>query len=153
MPLIIDGNNAVGHWGGIEEDSLVRLLSSYSRSRHLRIELFFDGERYLSAGSTSELLRIHYSGHGHSADDAILQFISTLRDKSNWRLVTDDRELQREASWMHMPYQKVVELKKEVRTAGPAPKRMSDSEPAPDKPGYEADPDELMQAMIRGKKK
>ncbi len=150
MPLIIDGNNAIGHWG-IEESAFIRLLGTYCQAHHRHIELFFDGERDSPVmNPATGLLKIRYSGHGYSADDAILQFISMIQDKSNWQLVTDDRELQREASWQHLPHMKVEALKKTMMVQMAKDKAVETA--GPDKPGYEADEDGMAAAMLRGKK-
>jgi predicted RNA-binding protein with PIN domain len=142
VPLIIDGNNMLGRldW---PESRLISTLESYSKIRKLKIQLFFDGAREHGKQHIShDRLKISYSGHYHSADQKILEFIAQLKDKHSWYLITDDNHLAQEAKYQGIKRQKINQL------FGQLAANKNTSPQRDEKPAFEPDPDNLLRQML-----
>ncbi len=146
MPILVDGNNLLG-FSNLTEEQLTNALSRLSDSKGLRVLLCFDGAR--SHGRSREWLgkfQVLFSGHYQTADDVILAEIAKLKDKHGWVLYSNDRKLSTEARFYGIKIESAQKLLAQLKE-----QRTSESM-VPEKPGYERNSDDLLQAMLKGKK-
>jgi predicted RNA-binding protein with PIN domain len=100
--LIIDGHNLVPNIPGLhlkdmdDEARLIEVVQEYCRLARRQAELFFDGSPEPRVNQRKNgLVHVHYIKLGHSADDAIIQYVRNLRsDKDNWTVVSSDHRIQ-----------------------------------------------------------
>lgn len=143
MPIIVDGNNALG-FGHLTEQELIERLSRLSRIKSLRIIVCFDGARDHGLGrQVMNKLTLLYSGHYHSADDLILTEVSRLKDTHDWTVYTSDQSLASEVRSYQMATAPVQVLLQQLAAYGRESPVDTDS-----KPQIEPDVDGLVKAML-----
>lgn len=109
MNLIIDGHNLIPHLPGItlrdidDEEKLIRWLLDYSRTRKVRINVYFDQAAQNGQGSRSYgAVKAHFVQKGVTADDAIVARLKKLGGAArNYKVVTNDRMVIAAAKSMH----------------------------------------------------
>ncbi len=109
MNLIIDGHNLIPHLPGItlrdidDEEKLIRWLLDYSRTRKVRINVYFDQAAQNSQGSRSYgAVKAHFIQKGTTADDAIVAALRKLGSSArNYKVVSNDRMVIVAAKSMH----------------------------------------------------
>jgi YacP-like NYN domain len=97
MPYLVDGNNLTGgasdREGGSGRAELLRDLSDRLRATRGRITVVFDGPSERGRASSSlGALTVRYSG-SRSADDVLVEMVSSSRSPRDCFVVTDDRGL------------------------------------------------------------
>ena len=101
MTLVIDGHNLVPKIPGLhltdldDEPRLIHLVQEYCRLRRNNAELFFDGALPGTAsGSSGGLVHVHSVRKGLTADQAIVDFLTTKgKSAKNFTVVTSDRRI------------------------------------------------------------
>jgi hypothetical protein len=97
MPVLIDGNNLMHTLPPGERDrrSLRQRALELVRNEAIDVTVIFDGPPPEASPDIEHLgrLTIRYSGN-QSADDAIVQLITSRGDPERWRVVSDDAELR-----------------------------------------------------------
>ena len=107
--LLVDGSNFLGRASGYrlgpaeDRERLVRRLGDYAR-RHpgQRVVLWFDGDR--ASMETIAGVEVRFVGP-RDADASILDYLAELSDpeRTQARLVTDDRKLSSHAKRLRVP--------------------------------------------------
>lgn len=105
MPYLVDGHNLIPHVGGIrlsdldDEMALINRLVGFAARRRTAVEVYFDRGRPGSRPREQYgRVRVHFVPGGTTADRAIRGRLDALgREAKNWRVVSSDREVIREA--------------------------------------------------------
>lgn len=109
MNLIIDGHNLIPHLPGItlrdidDEEKLIRWLLDYSRTRKVRVNVYFDQAAANNQGSRSfGAVKAHFIQKGTTADDAIVAALKKLGGSArNYKVISSDRMVIAAAKSMH----------------------------------------------------
>jgi predicted RNA-binding protein with PIN domain len=105
MSYLIDGHNLIPHTAGIQlgdpddELALVQRLVEFAGRRRTTLEVYFDrGQPGQPGQERYGRVRVHFIREGKTADRAIRDRLDALgRAAKNWRVVSSDREVIREA--------------------------------------------------------
>jgi predicted RNA-binding protein with PIN domain len=131
MPILIDGNNLLG-LSAWSEPQLIRKCLQLSGKKGLRIVLCFDGERdHGDAAQQIGRVRILYSGVFRSADDVIEAEAGKLKNRANWTMYTNDRELRAAVNAHGMATERADTLLAQLR-------ELADEAASEEKPRYES---------------
>jgi predicted RNA-binding protein with PIN domain len=109
MNYIIDGHNLIAKIQGLslsmldDEQRLIELLNRYGELKRHKLEVYFDGAPFGSAGVRNYgLVRAHFVRKSLSADDAICMRLNQLgRAAQNCVVVTSDYSVQAAAHEVH----------------------------------------------------
>lgn len=102
MNYIIDGHNLIPKIEGLsldmpdDEQRLIELLNRFGEIRRHKMEVYFDGAPFGSAGVRNfGMVRAHFVRKSLPADDAIrLRLTQSGRSARNWVVVSSDRNVQ-----------------------------------------------------------
>jgi predicted RNA-binding protein with PIN domain len=101
MAYVVDGNNVMGQTPGWHRDKakarrdLVERLAEFSRLKHARITVVFDGapDSTFPEASAFRGVKILYANKGSDADTRIRRLIESAADPRGLTVVTSDRQL------------------------------------------------------------
>ena len=102
MNYIIDGHNLIPKIEGLslsmpdDEQRLIDLLNRYGEIHRHRMEVYFDGAPFGSAGARNYgMVRAHFVRKSLTADDAIrIRLAQSGRAIRNWVVVSSDHNVQ-----------------------------------------------------------
>lgn len=128
MPIIVDGDNLLGNWRHKDRSDknkswLSFEIERFGRSIRRKVVIYFDGPRSGSGYAGDS----RFSGHGRSADEAILDHLKAQPEPAGWTLVTSDRSLADRARHLGAKTERSDQFRK--RLTAPGQEQKPDSEP------------------------
>jgi hypothetical protein len=129
MPILVDGDNLLGNWRHKDRSDqnkswLSFELARYGRSIRRRVVVYFDGPRS-GQGYAGEA---RFSGHGLSADAAILDHLKAEPEPAGWTLVTSDRSLADRARHLGATTERSDQFRKRLTAPGAETKPETESD-------------------------
>jgi hypothetical protein len=127
---LIDGYNLV-HAARLSRDALIRLVEAHCARGGYRARIVFDATAGMRRREERGDLEIRTVAQGRTADEEILADLGSTTDATAYTLVSNDRELVREAEKRKM---KVVDCESFLRaalaaTSGAAPEKSEGASP------------------------
>jgi len=155
IQLLIDGHNLIPRIPGLslsdvdDEEKLIALLRAYAARRGAQIVVVFDSgnlggrSRELSGGGVDVI----FAGSNTVADRILIERVRKLKSPQQWKLVSNDREIQQEARRRRV---QVVESDDFAGDLAPPRGRAQQAAENPDeKPSVERDVDEWLDLFKR----
>lgn len=107
MKYVVDGYNLIGAIRSIsftdpqKEDKLKQFILKRRANKVDQFLLVFDGKNpnyeYGSEHSNQEGIAVYFTAYGQTADEYMIHFVETTKQKSGIVVVTSDREIQKSA--------------------------------------------------------
>lgn len=140
MSYLIDGHNLIPHVAGIQlgdlddELALIRRLVHFAGLRRSSLEVYFDrGQPGKPARERYGRVRVHFVREGKTADRAIRDRLAALgKGAKNWRVVSSDREVVREARAHRAQVIGSAEFARQLASRGRSPEPDPEGGPEPE---------------------
>ncbi len=131
MPILIDGHNLIGRTPALslsdpdDEEQLIALLRAWQARSGKQITVVFDSG---GSGGRPETRRqggveIVFAAPGGSADDVILRRVRRSRNPAGLTVVTSDRGLAREATYLGAKIRPAEDVAAELGNTAVKPER------------------------------